>query len=223
MGFIPPAPLPGPSVFSPQAPVPRPIETKGGRNIPPVGVTSPLGGGFGVTSPLGAGFGGVSLMEQMKIREREREGQTKALKSAAEEDTDNWDDDFEEGISFTKLQGASSLACSPLLIRSNAIGPDVGVGMDKDKPNGTNGDSSREDKIDVDENAQTIRPAKSPGGRSAVLSTPPPMMTIVEDYSDLADEDEDMGMELERKVASFKVRVLVPYSSVFVKSICRRR
>lgn len=44
-------------------------------------------------------------MEQMKLREAEREGQTKALRSAAEEDTDNWDDDFEEGISFTKLQG----------------------------------------------------------------------------------------------------------------------
>lgn len=28
---------------------------------------------------------------------------------APEEQTDNWDDDFEEGISFTKLQGISSL------------------------------------------------------------------------------------------------------------------
>lgn len=81
--------------------------------------------------------------------------------------------------------------------------------MDKDKSGGANGDSSREEKTDVEENAQTIRPAKSPGGRSAVLTTPP-MMTIVEDYSDLGDEDEDMGMELERKVASFKVRPIFP-------------
>lgn len=29
-----------------------------------------------------------------------------------EEETDNWDDDFEEGISLTKLQGASPLAAA---------------------------------------------------------------------------------------------------------------
>jgi hypothetical protein len=65
-------------------------------------------------SPLGvgAGLGGVSLVEQMKLRERERERETNALQSAAEEDTDNWDDDFEEGISFTKLQGITTFLLS---------------------------------------------------------------------------------------------------------------
>jgi hypothetical protein len=96
MGFIPPAPLPGPSVFSPRAAPPRPIETKATKGVPPIGVTS----------PLGAGLGGVSLMEQMRGLERELE--SKALRNAAEEDTDNWDDDFEGGISFTKLQGKLS-------------------------------------------------------------------------------------------------------------------
>lgn len=44
-------------------------------------------------------------MEQMKLRELERELETKALRNAAEEDTDNWDDDFEGAISFNKPQG----------------------------------------------------------------------------------------------------------------------
>ncbi|QRV77490.1 kinase domain protein [Ceratobasidium sp. AG-Ba] len=174
MGFIPPAPLPGPSVFSPQKSTPRAIDTKGGRNMPPIGVTSPLG--------VGAGFAAVSLVGRMESQQRE----TAALQRAAEEDTDNWDDDFEEGISFTKLQG---------------------VAMDKGSDSSMMSVSSSEPpetKSDVEENVQTIRPAKSPGGRSAVLTTPPPMETIVEDYSDLGVEDEDM--QIEQKVASFKMR-----------------
>jgi hypothetical protein len=33
------------------------------------------------------------------------------LAVAPEEQDDNWDDDFEEGISFTKIQGESLLSC----------------------------------------------------------------------------------------------------------------
>ncbi|KDN41719.1 hypothetical protein RSAG8_07250, partial [Rhizoctonia solani AG-8 WAC10335] len=165
MGFIPPAPLPGPSVFSPKAPPPRPIETRGGKGVPPMGVTS----------PLGAGISGVSLMEQMKMRELEREMETKALRNAAEEDTDNWDDDFEGGISFTKLHAL-------------------------DKSTDSNGRS----KPETEENGQTIRLTRSPGGKNTALQNPAAMSTIIEDYSDLGGEDEDM--QIERKVASFKMK-----------------
>ncbi|KAJ1303227.1 hypothetical protein OPQ81_011425 [Rhizoctonia solani] len=168
MGFIPPAPLPGPSVFSPRAAPPRPIETRGGKGVPPIGVTS----------PLGAGIGGVSLMEQMKLRELEREMENKALKNAAEEDTDNWDDDFEGGISFTKLHAL-------------------------DKSTDSNGHPGRT-KSETEENGQTIRPTRSPTGKSVPLQNPAPMSTIIEDYSDLGVEDEDM--QIERKVASFKMK-----------------
>ncbi|KAG8716348.1 hypothetical protein FRC09_015862 [Ceratobasidium sp. 395] len=177
MGFIPPAPLPGPSIFSPQKAIPGPIETKGGRAVPPIGVTSPLG--------AGSGFVGVSLMERVGLHEREREREVNALNRAAEEDTDNWDDDFEEGISFTKLQAMDKGSDSTMLSASTSRPP-------------------TETKTDVEENIQTIRPAKSPGGRSAVLTTPPSMDTIVEDYSDLGGEDEDM--QIEQKFASFKMK-----------------
>ncbi|KAG8729498.1 hypothetical protein FRC11_008644, partial [Ceratobasidium sp. 423] len=168
MGFVPPAPLPGPSVFSPRAAPPRPIETRGGKSVPPIGVTS----------PLGAGIGGVSLMEQMKLREFEREMESKALRNAAEEDTDNWDDDFEGGISFTKLHAL-------------------------DKSTDSNGHPART-KSETEENGQTIRPTRSPAEKSAPLQNPAPMSTIIEDYSDLGGEDEDM--QIERKVASFKMK-----------------
>ncbi|OBZ71172.1 Cytokinesis protein sepH [Grifola frondosa] len=75
-----------------------------------------------------------------------------------EEQTDNWDDDFEEGPSLTKLHALEKT-------------------------------SAEEDKVEVEDNAQTIRPTRSPQ---------------VEDYSDLAI-DEDEAKLLEEKVADFKV------------------
>ncbi|PFH54052.1 hypothetical protein AMATHDRAFT_53856 [Amanita thiersii Skay4041] len=92
-----------------------------------------------------------------------------------EEQTDNWDDDFEEGISFSKLQA---------LDRSTT-------------------DDEKEEKHETEDNAQTIRPSRSPGQRSIPLAQPPPsdMGPIVEDYSDFAEED-----ELENKVANFKMK-----------------
>ncbi|KAF7767933.1 hypothetical protein Agabi119p4_7176 [Agaricus bisporus var. burnettii] len=96
---------------------------------------------------------------------------------ANEEQTDNWDDDFEEGISFNKLQAL-------------------------DRPSV---DEEKEDKTE-ELNAQTIRPTKSPGTRPVALTAPPAsdMSTIVEDYSDIAAE-EDEGW-LEEKVADFKLK-----------------
>ncbi|KAJ7164790.1 hypothetical protein C8R43DRAFT_1104421 [Mycena crocata] len=95
-----------------------------------------------------------------------------------EEQTDNWDDDFEEGISLTKLQALEKTAAEPDLTTSSA-----------------------------EENAKTIRPNKSPAAKPPIpLAKPPPdeMHGIVEDYSDLiGGEDEAI---LESKVADFKMK-----------------
>ncbi|KAF9453114.1 Pkinase-domain-containing protein [Macrolepiota fuliginosa MF-IS2] len=100
-----------------------------------------------------------------------------ATLQAPEEQTDNWDDDFEEGISFTKLQALER----------------------------TSTDEEKEDKTE-DLNAQTIRPTKSPGTRPVPLAIPPSaeISPIVEDYSDLAAEEDEEW--LEGKVADFKMK-----------------
>ncbi|KAJ7163077.1 hypothetical protein C8R46DRAFT_1281413 [Mycena filopes] len=95
-----------------------------------------------------------------------------------EEQTDNWDDDFEEGISLTKLQALEKTAAEPDQTGSSA-----------------------------EENARTIRPQKSPAAKPPIpLAKPPPeeMHGIVEDYSDLIGGD-DEGI-LESKVADFKMK-----------------
>ncbi|KAG6891524.1 hypothetical protein C0992_005059 [Termitomyces sp. T32_za158] len=94
-----------------------------------------------------------------------------------EEQTDNWDDDFEEGISFTKLQVAGS-----------------------ERP------SSEEEKPEGEDNAQTIRPGRSPGSNAVPLAQAPSsdIAPIVEDYSDLASEEDEEW--LKEKVASFKMK-----------------
>lgn len=92
-----------------------------------------------------------------------------------EEQTDNWDDDFEEGISLTKLQALDKTA-------------------------------AEEEKQETDDNARTIRPTRSPSGLGmpVPLAKPPSVdiAPIVEDYSDLAvDEDDE---QLLGKVADFR-------------------
>ncbi|KAJ6584573.1 hypothetical protein B0H19DRAFT_1105620 [Mycena capillaripes] len=95
-----------------------------------------------------------------------------------EEQTDNWDDDFEEGISLTKLQA-----------------------LEKPAPDSDSTTSSAE------ENAKTIRPNKSPAAKGPIPLAKPPsdeIHGIVEDYSDLiGGEDEAV---LESKVADFKMK-----------------
>ncbi|KAG8214693.1 hypothetical protein J3R82DRAFT_9774 [Butyriboletus roseoflavus] len=91
-----------------------------------------------------------------------------------EEQTDNWDDDFEDGPSFSKLQALEKSA------------------MEDDKP-------------EVDDNAQTIRPNRSPAGPGTIPLARAPaadIVPIVEDYSDLASEEDDII--LQEKVADFK-------------------
>jgi hypothetical protein len=109
--------------------------------------------------------------------------------ASPEEQTDNWDDDFEEGISLTKLQGMQSLASieeiSPRL-NSHTAALEKTEGPER-----------------LEENAQTIRPHRSPASSanaSLVKAPAPEISPIVEDYSDIGDDG-----ELEEKVAHFKV------------------
>ena len=63
-----------------------------------------------------------------------------------------------------------------------------------------------DDKPEVDDNAQTIRPNRSPAGPSTIplaRAPAPDIIPIVEDYSDLASEEDDII--LQEKVADFKV------------------
>ncbi|KAJ7081641.1 hypothetical protein B0H15DRAFT_924208 [Mycena belliarum] len=95
-----------------------------------------------------------------------------------EEQTDNWDDDFEEGISLTKLQALEKTSAEPEATGAAA-----------------------------EENAKTIRPNKSPAAKPPIPLAKPPseeMHGIVEDYSDLVG-GEDEGI-LESKVADFKMK-----------------
>ncbi|RPD56118.1 kinase-like protein [Lentinus tigrinus ALCF2SS1-7] len=96
-----------------------------------------------------------------------------------EEQTDNWDDDFEEGISLTKLHAL-------------------------DKP------PAEEEKAEADDNAQTIRPGRSPQGLGTTVPLPvakapeSQIAPIAEDYSDLLFEEDEA--KLEEKVADFKMK-----------------
>ena len=106
-----------------------------------------------------------------------------------EEVTDNWDDDFEGGIPITKLQCwfFNKIKLSNRLISS--------IALDRS--------TTEEERPDADDNARTIRPSRSPSGHGASSRQPTSMAPIVEDYSDLAGEDEDL--HLQAKVADFKV------------------
>ncbi|KAG6828575.1 hypothetical protein H0H92_007505 [Tricholoma furcatifolium] len=99
---------------------------------------------------------------------------------APEEQTDNWDDDFEEGISFSKLQVANTERPS-----------------EDDKQEASEGDF---------DNARTIRPGRSPGPNIVPLAQAPSsdIAPIVEDYSDLGSEEDEE--RLKEKVADFKMK-----------------
>ena len=65
---------------------------------------------------------------------------------------------------------------------------------------------AEDDKPEVEDNAQTIRPNRSPKHQSIPLAQAPAsnILPIVEDYSDLATEEDEHGLQV--KVADFKVR-----------------
>jgi len=120
-----------------------------------------------------------------------------------EEQTDNWDDDFEDGISFTKLQGVSQQNGES---RVSHILNSTSLALEKS--------TSEEEKHEIEDNARTIRPTtRSPGQKNATLAQPPAsgMQPIVEDYSDLALEEDEV--RLEEKVADFKVRFFLRLDS----------
>lgn len=131
----------------------------------------------GINGPLG-------------IIEKSREPLPYVLQTP-EEQTDNWDDDFEEGISLTKLHGKSL--------------PEKKLDLVIELPSGMDKTTADEEKTDVDDNARTIRPLRSPSTAQIPLATAPStdIGTILEDYSDLAAEEDDDW--LQDKVADFKV------------------
>lgn len=61
-----------------------------------------------------------------------------------------------------------------------------------------------DEKQELEDNAQTIRPTRSPRRQSMPLAQPPSLeiAPIVEDYSDLATDEDDAV--LQDKVAEFK-------------------
>lgn len=98
------------------------------------------------------------------------------LRAEEEEEDDNWDNDFEGGISFRKLQALDKGAAEPEHHEAD------------------------------DTNAQTIKPNKSPGAHLKPLARAPAdeIDPIVEDYSDIAfDEDEQ---NLQDKLNNFKMK-----------------
>lgn len=126
-----------------------------------------------------------------------------------EEQTDNWDDDFEEGISSAKLHCLRILFFRVKLLDLTC--QYVFPALDKTTSDEKNGFGNNALKVDRDEteNIKTIKPdAKTASSlRSLRKITPPEMRPIIEDYSDLAGDDEGEDFLLE-KVASFKVRLV---------------
>ena len=103
-----------------------------------------------------------------------------------EEDNDNWDDDFEGNIPLGKFRSEFSIFPeSSGMMTSQAVDKAVDA-----------------DRCEMDDNAQTIRPTRSPGAKSVDIPTEG-LSPIVEDYSDLAADDEDN--DLQAKVKEFKV------------------
>lgn len=70
--------------------------------------------------------------------------------------------------------------------------------------------SLEDEKVEADDNAQTIRPTRSPQGPGVNISLPlvsppaPEATPVIEDYSDLVIGEDDE--KLQEKMADFKVR-----------------
>ncbi|KAI5117925.1 hypothetical protein M0805_002004 [Coniferiporia weirii] len=124
--------------------------------------------------PSKSAYAAAGINGPLGLIEKSREPLPMVLQEP-EEQTDNWDDDFEEGISLTKLRG-----------------------LEKTIPD--------DEKHDGDDNAQTIRPHRSPSISGKLPLAAPPsadMLPIVEDYSDFAVEEDDV---FQGKVADFKLK-----------------
>jgi hypothetical protein len=109
-----------------------------------------------------------------------------------EEQTDNWDDDFEEDIPLMRLHGSQHcISCTSRV--SHVFTGFEKAGFDEDKAE--------------DINLQTIRPSKSPSTSPVSLPKVPSanMSAIIEDYSDVLEEAED---DLDWKLQYFQVKIL---------------
>ncbi|KAF9468656.1 hypothetical protein BDZ94DRAFT_686290 [Collybia nuda] len=151
----------------------RPPQSPTHRSADVTPSTSALGSSM--LHPPGWKTGSVPNVKPVGINLVEKIQPLSFVLQPPEEQTDNWDDDFEEGISFTKLQALEKT-------------------------------SVEDDKHEGEDNAQTIRPTRSPGANVVPLAQPPAsgINPIVEDYSDLAGEVDEQW--LEDKVASFKMK-----------------
>jgi hypothetical protein len=111
---------------------------------------------------------------------------------APEEQTDNWDDDFEGGISFRKLP-----------VNKESL---KGERERSHRPSTLDKSASESEDPGTDDNAQTIKANKSPGAHLRPLSKAPAteIDSIVEDYSDLAFEEDEQ--KLQDKVNDFKIK-----------------
>ena len=73
-----------------------------------------------------------------------------------EEQTDNWDDDFEEGISLSKLHGAGGITSC---LGRGTNGHCLRLALDKP--------TTEDEKPEADDNARTIRPGRRQSGGPA--------------------------------------------------------
>ncbi|BGP31514.1 Protein kinase of the Mitotic Exit Network [Rhodotorula toruloides] len=121
---------------------------------------------------------------------------TRAVEAQAREEQldDNWDSDFEDGISISKiaaLEGSSSSSAS------ESVGEDGKNGVEQaEEVEGGGSVTIRPDRL----NAATIRAGGSGGTKKAGQAMPP----IVEDYSDLVGDDEADALDL--GVSRFKAK-----------------
>ncbi|KAG6914866.1 hypothetical protein DXG01_014841 [Tephrocybe rancida] len=162
-----PSKHPGRTNARPQSPTRQPPD------IPP-----PLTSSSGFHQPGGWKAGSAPNVKTLGMNLVDKIQPISFVLQPPEEQKDNWDDDFEEGISFTKLQVAGS-----------------------ERPS-----SEDDSKHEVEDNAQTIRPSRSPGSNVVPLAQAPAsdIAPIVEDYSDLASEEDEEW--LKEKVADFKMK-----------------
>ncbi|KAF4577422.1 hypothetical protein EYR36_005410 [Pleurotus pulmonarius] len=185
----------------------------------------PSNSAYKLSQPMMKASGGMNLMGGINLAEKI---QPSFVLQPPEEQTDNWDDDFEEGISFSKLQALERTSVEddkphPL---SNHQPSQLGL---PPRPQHAPSPQLLSSEPEPEDNAQTIKPNRSPGMNVVplpVARAPRADMNVIledstfnsntsssmgsitgiesdtEDYSDLGlDEDEE---KLQEKVKDFK-------------------
>lgn len=119
---------------------------------------------------------------------------------------DNWDSDFEDGISISKIAALEGLSSSAS--ESEGEGGKKGEQEEEEEVEGGGSVTIRPGRL----SAATIRAGRSGGAKKVGQAMPP----IVEDYSDLVGDDEADALDL--GVSRFKVRSFasLDYSSLIL-------